>query len=775
MATVPLQGTLRYLKGLVAAEQAQALDDRALLEDFLAERSEVAFAALVRRHGPMVLGLCRRLLRNEHDAEDVFQATFLVLACKAAALRRPESLGSWLFGVACRLARKARTCAGRRLRHERRASPRLAADPFDDLAGREAQALLDRELERLPEKYRAPVVLCGLEGLARDEAAHRLGLPLPTLKSRLEEARARLRARLGSQGLALSAALAALVAGAPASAAVPALLLRTTVQAAVAVTAEGAAAAVPATVAALAQAGLRPWLLPRLTAVAVILLALGAGGGLAVYRATATAAADAPGPVAQPVARAAPAPQPPAKEPPTVQPRELLHEALKDLQAGEDPYRNRALGDVAVLQTQLGDRAGARDTFRRAREIVNAMPEETRHMGQYELALAHARAGDAAEALATANAIPDAVQNYTGKDRGYRDQALQACATALAESGHAKAALQLVDAIADKATQAWVRPLVGAKLAQAQAHAGKIREALKTAEALQEADARVQALAGTLYLNYTFAELPNYTGVASYQARAGDLRGACRSLQRAADLARSLKDKERRAVSLATVACAWAALGELDGAREAARDIGVERWKHLALAALAERQGAAGQEKAALATLEPIHDTAAQAHGLYRLGMGLARGGHRRAAAATFQRASDLIAVLPEADRDLHRHNLATAQAIAGDAPGALQTSKLMNPGNATMTIAGIVYQQARAGDVKTALGHVKDLLQESDFWQGTALQGIARVQAERGEETAALAWARQLASPRARAHAVLGVAEGLIRRAEKAGASRGP
>src|SRR5947209_1574234 len=189
------------------------LGDRQLLDGFRAARDETAFAALVRRHGPLVLGVCRRVLGDGPDADDAFQATFLVLARKADSLRQPERLAAWLYGVAGRTARKAR---GRRAARRAREGPLpegLAVPPPPDPC--DWRPLLDEELARLPERYQTAVVLCDLQGLARTEAAARLGVAEGTLSSRLARGRAKLRDRLIRRGVTLAAGSLALEAGQP--------------------------------------------------------------------------------------------------------------------------------------------------------------------------------------------------------------------------------------------------------------------------------------------------------------------------------------------------------------------------------------------------------------------------------------------------------------------------------------------------------------------------------------------------------------------------------
>jgi RNA polymerase sigma factor (sigma-70 family) len=202
---------LRHLRTLLDAPALARRTDRELLDAFATRRDEAAFAALVRRHGPMVLNVCRHVLRHEQDAEDAFQATFLVLARKAASLGSVVSIVGWLHGVAHRTALSARKSIIRRRAHAVPPHPTEPVQPVTEAALHELQALLDAEVARLPEKLRAPFVLCCLEGHSKSEAARELGWKQGTVSSRLAKARERLRARLIRRGVTLSAALAAVV------------------------------------------------------------------------------------------------------------------------------------------------------------------------------------------------------------------------------------------------------------------------------------------------------------------------------------------------------------------------------------------------------------------------------------------------------------------------------------------------------------------------------------------------------------------------------------
>ena len=207
--------------------------DGQLLELFGAQRDEGAFATLVKRYGPLVLGVCRRVLCHEQDAEDAFQATFLVLVRNARSIRKSESLGSWLYGVASRIARRAKEVRARRA-VQRVDLPNIAApESCPDWLVRDLRPVLDEEVNRLPPKYRLPFVLCHVEGKTNEQAARELGCPVGTVLSRLARARGRLRARLNRRGLAVRAnLLAAALAEALACPAVPAHMANSTAKAA---------------------------------------------------------------------------------------------------------------------------------------------------------------------------------------------------------------------------------------------------------------------------------------------------------------------------------------------------------------------------------------------------------------------------------------------------------------------------------------------------------------------------------------------------------------
>jgi RNA polymerase sigma factor (sigma-70 family) len=225
-----LTGVVRHLRRQCGAPPT----DGDLLARFAHKRDEAAFAELVRRHGGLVLGVARRQLADRQQAEDVFQTTFLALARQAARLGQPPSLVNWLYTVALRHARKALARAARKVSLAQRLPPPTPpADPLAEISGRELVAVIDDELARLPEAYRVPLLLCGLQGLARDEAARRLGWSVGAVKGRLERGRDLLRKRLEARGLTVPAVFAGVLA-ADSAGAVPPEVIRTVTRAALA-------------------------------------------------------------------------------------------------------------------------------------------------------------------------------------------------------------------------------------------------------------------------------------------------------------------------------------------------------------------------------------------------------------------------------------------------------------------------------------------------------------------------------------------------------------
>src|SRR5579884_4162294 len=241
-----LPSLLAPLHRLLADERRRQATDRDLLQAFALRGEHDAFAELLRRHGPMVLNLALHLLHHWQDAEDVFQATFLMLARKARSLRCESSAAAWLHRVAWRLALRSRAASKRRNRSLPSSLPSDQRSPADEISLREAQELLHQELAALPERLRLPLVLCYLQGRTRDEAARRLGWSLGTLKRRLEQGRKLLYVRLSRRGVALPAVLSAMLL---CSSEVPASLMQSTLG--LAASSLAGSASVPASVALL--------------------------------------------------------------------------------------------------------------------------------------------------------------------------------------------------------------------------------------------------------------------------------------------------------------------------------------------------------------------------------------------------------------------------------------------------------------------------------------------------------------------------------------------
>ncbi len=369
---------LRHVQVLFDVGTMGGLTDRQLLDRFASRAenaAEPAFAALVERHGPMVLRTCRSILRDEHAVEDAFQATFLVLVRRAGSLWVRDSLGPWLFQVAVRVASSARSAESRRRRHEN-----LKAEQTDteirEGACVDLRPVIHEELSRLPEQFRAPLVLCCIEGLTQQQAAGHLGWPLGTLQSRLARGRERLRGRLLRRGLAPSAALAAaLVSAEGADAALSLALTNSTIRSAMQFAAGKAAitGALTAPVATLTQGVLKTMLMQKLRGVlgAIVAAAMTiAGAGVWAQH---SLQADPPAPIESPAPQGAEVDVSPSDE---VVPAMFLES--EDVELDEDERTDPARPETAISPLFGDGKPDGKKSLGGTGEMIElAMPEGT--------------------------------------------------------------------------------------------------------------------------------------------------------------------------------------------------------------------------------------------------------------------------------------------------------------------------------------------------------------------------------------------------------------
>jgi RNA polymerase sigma factor (sigma-70 family) len=357
MASANAGTILRHIHWFVETHAEQS--DGQLLQRFATQREEAAFAALLRRHGRLVWSVCRHILPREHDAEDAFQATFLVLARRASAIRKTEAVASWLHGVAYRIAMKAKKMTARRQERERRAAAHETQPASGDLAARELQAILDEELVRLPEKCRAPFVLCCLEGRSRQEAAAELGWKVGTVSSRIAQARRLLQQQLLRRGVTLSAALTAGVLWGPSvSASMPAALVQPTLKAALLVAAGRTVSqvAVPS-IAALVQGGLKTMTTAKMKIATALLLAACLIGGVSLALGV------------RPQEKAKPASSPPKAE--GDKPKTDLH---------GDPLPDGALARLGTVRWRHGDQVLALGYSADGKMLASGSIDEAVHL-----------------------------------------------------------------------------------------------------------------------------------------------------------------------------------------------------------------------------------------------------------------------------------------------------------------------------------------------------------------------------------------------------------
>ena len=291
MTSRAMRHAVDWARTAILEHEGSSLSDAQLLEAFVASRSETAFTVMLRRHGPMVFAVCKRFLRDYHDAEDAFQAVFLVLAKRADTIRPAAKLANWLYGVAFKTASKTRLFLGKRRARERTNASVPEHPHLDRREWSDFWLLFDQELNRLPDKYRAAIVLCDLEGRSRRDAAFALGILDGALSGRLSRGRRQLAARLSRRGITLSgAALAAAMIVQDSTAALPASLVAKTVTLSFALAGQGVAVTggSAAAIVTVTQGVIRSMFIAKLwqssAVVAFSLVAIAAGAGVMAVR-----------------------------------------------------------------------------------------------------------------------------------------------------------------------------------------------------------------------------------------------------------------------------------------------------------------------------------------------------------------------------------------------------------------------------------------------------------------------------------------------------------
>jgi RNA polymerase sigma factor (sigma-70 family) len=782
-----MHAVVEFVHGLVVDPDLASQTDNELLKRFLANRDENAFEALVRRHGPMVLALCRRILRDQQDAEDAFQAAFLVFVRKAGSIARPELLGNWLYGVAFRTARTARAEAEKRRVKEAEAVPR--EQPAQESPWQELQPFLDRELNRLPEKYRIPLVLCHLEEKSREEAARTLGLPEGTLSSRLARGRALLAQRLtrwcpSVAGEVFLAGLGKQAIAAP--------LVQATTRAVMCVLAGQPinTGLVSAQVALLSQGVLRSMFLTKLKIAAAVLCV---GSLLACAVGTAASRGFGTKDNSQAAVGAAKSPSDP-----------LMNQVLETTKNITDAQEKlRVLLRIASVQDRTGDPAGARKTRHEAAQLargfaagiprVDALLMVARFQTEAKDRIAAFKTLKQAEQAVTAiegeNEKPTwlaglvnaqaTAGDYEGglrtlaKGGSFQWTLLQFFGNQLNTENKEAArkavtrALAMVKFEGDRAAVQRINGLSGACYALAKT--GDVDQALKTAAKLGKGEEQDGCLRNIVYA----------------QAADGDIAGAART-------AKSIQQDAIKADALDAIVHAQAKAGDLTGARSTLNEVRklVEKFQQAEIdrqsefgrrrqqrvpnpqlsqlqAQIALTQLQLGDKSGALVTAANIESDLEKADTLMRLGTNRMKAGKpteaREMLLAASQAAQRAVPAKrkggwpPQRAKATTLSLIARAQAKAGDIKEAFRTADTI-PTEQAMdnALAGIAPPQAEADDLKGALETVARIRNETS--KAAALDDLAQVLARAGHEKDALALAAKQTSPALKARALLGV-----------------
>ena len=396
MAKEHLQQAVDTIRRLASAQEYADLADGELLKRFLTRRDHVAFEAIVRRYGSMILGVCRRASTNSSDAEDAFQAVFLVLLRKGATIKQPELLGNWLYGVAFKTARAARAAVQRRRKKEGQVTPRQSDPTSNDSS--DLMALLDEELAKLPEMYRAALVICDLQEMSRKDAAIKLGVAEGTLSSRLARGRTMLGKRLARRGVSAPLAVLAAGIGGPLKAAeLPQTLVQATVQTMVSVAAGAATAGLGASTNAikLSETVVKMMFLSKIKVLPVLALALGMCFGVRALAGR--------GPTSSTASEAASAPLLDDRAKASGDVKQLLKQEFEAAAAVVDEETRLAiLLRIGNVQVRLGELVEALATANKALAIAKSMDDDPRKvMVLDDIAALQFRAGEKKQAMET--------------------------------------------------------------------------------------------------------------------------------------------------------------------------------------------------------------------------------------------------------------------------------------------------------------------------------------------------------------------------------------
>lgn len=687
------------------------IGDGQLLEQFIANRNGAAFEVLLERHGPMVWGVCLRVLGDYHDAEEAFQAAFLALVRKAASVSPRESVGNWLYGVARRTALKLKTALARRRARERQLSlvrelGSLQHDPWHELG-----PVLDQELGRLPERYRCPIVLCDLEGRTRSEAARQLGWPEGTVASRLARGRELLAGRLTRLGVAPSSGALALLLAKEASAGVPTHLAAFTAGAAnLVASGRNPAGLISFQVGSLANGAVRIVALKKLLAVAMALAICLAGWGVCYF-----APASEP-PAAQKGNQGVPPSQPPAAKQDVSQVRtevnSVLARAIRSVPSvGDVEQRVWILCEVARIQTQAGLDEELGKTLKLA---VQAARESESDHRRIDVAAALAEAGQVRHALEIAGAVHRELE---------RERAFSVVAEGQVRAGDIAGALRTAALIKTD----YLKGDVLRSVAIAQAKREDFQGSLRTAGTIADAGARGLALV-EIAARQNSAKQP----------------GAAETLKQVREIADKLpvvldaggEPGDTKPALCCELARVLAASGALDDARQLASSITKSPWVDIAWKNIVTVQSERGESEAALKTADHIRS-------------GYQKGEALKAVVAALVRANGLSQACRVAD---------SIETGFWHVEALLEIARGYARAGQHQEVAAIVTR------VRLEAERVKDEPRNGNL-KPAAFGRIARAQGELDEEGAALLWIEAEPSNLVKAWSLLGLAEGMSKR----------